>query len=123
MNIDSQNTNSVLFIAYYFPPEGNAAVYRPLRFLKQLALRGWSTTVICCEPCQYERYDPELLSEVPLDTEIVRVKARDPWHAFQAWRGARIENKLANSSPEEARDVLSSHHVPWRSRLRELVRR
>src|SRR5688572_26894148 len=64
MKTDQHTPNSVLFIAYYFPPEGNAAVYRPLRFLKQLALRGCHTTVICCQPYQYERYDPELLSQV-----------------------------------------------------------
>ena len=116
------NPKSVLMISYFFPPEGNAAVYRPLRFLKELARKGWGVTVVCCEPYQYERYDPQLLSQVPGDTEIVRVKGQDPWRAFQTWRGARIEHKLAGSSPEEARQVVAGHHVPWRSKLREVVR-
>jgi hypothetical protein len=111
-----------MFIAYYFPPEGNAAVYRPLRFLKQLGLRGWRTTVICCEPYQYERYDPQLLGQVPSGTHIIRVKGRDPWRAFQTWRGVRIEHKLAASSPNEARKVVAVHHALWRSKLREIVR-
>jgi len=122
MDTDLGSTNTVMFIAYYFPPEGNAAVYRPLRFLKQLALKGWRTTVICCEPYQYERYDPELLSQVPSGTRIVRLKGRDPWRAFQTWRGVRIEHKLAVSSPDEARKVVAVHHAPWRSKLREVVR-
>lgn len=122
MDTDLGITSRVLFIAYYFPPEGNAAVYRPLRFLKQLDLKGWRTTVICCEPYQYERYDPELLSQVPPGTRIVRVRGRDPWRAFQTWRGVRIEHKLAASSPDEARKVVAVHHAPWRSRLREMVR-
>jgi hypothetical protein len=116
------NPKSVLMISYYFPPEGNAAVYRPLRFLRELVRKGWRATVVCCEPYQYERYDSKLLSQVPGGTEIVRVKGRDPWRVFQTWRGARIGHKLAGSSPEEARQVVAGHHAPWRSKLREAVR-
>ncbi len=116
------NPKSVLMIAYFFPPEGNAAVYRPLRFLKELVRKGWRATVICCQPYQYERHDPKLLSQVPRDTEIVQVKGRDPWRAFQTWRGVRVEHKIAGSSPEEARQVVAGHHAPWRSKLREAVR-
>ena len=116
------NPKSVLMISYFFPPEGNAAVYRPLRFLKELVKKGWRATVVCCEPYHYERYDSELLSQVPGNTEIVRVKGQDPWLAFQTWRGARIEHKLAHSSSEEARQVVAGHHAPWRSKLRETVR-
>ena len=117
------DSKSIIMIAYYFPPEGNAAVYRPMRFLKGLVKEGWSATVICCQPYQYERYDPEILAQVPSATRIIRVKGRDPWRAFQTWRGVRIENKLATSSAEEVRQVIGGHHAPWRSRLRELVRR
>lgn len=116
------NSQSVLMIAYYFPPEGNAAVYRPLRFLKELVKRGWQATVICCEPYQHERHDARLLEQVPASTPIVRVRGRDPWRAFQTWRGVRTTNKLAGSSVEQARHVVAGHHVPWRTRLRELVR-
>ena len=113
---------SVLMISYFFPPEGSASVYRSLRFLKELVRKGWCATVVCCEPYQYERYAPKLLSQVPGDTEIVRVKGQDPWRAFQTWRGARVEHKLAGSSHEEARQVVAGHHAPWRSKLREAVR-
>jgi hypothetical protein len=116
------NPKSVLMISYFFPPEGSAGVYRSLRFLKELVRKGWRATVICCEPYQYERYDPKLLSQVPKDTEIVRVKGRDPWRAFQTWRGARVEHKLSGSSPEEMRQIVAGHHAPWRSKLREAVR-
>ena len=37
---------SVLMIAYYFPPDGSAGVYRPLRFVRHLAARGWQPS--CC---------------------------------------------------------------------------
>src|SRR5687768_9418694 len=41
-----QSMKSVLMIAYFFPPEGNAGVYRPLRFVRQLSKIGWSTAVV-----------------------------------------------------------------------------
>ena len=37
---------SVLMIASWFPPEGNAAVYRPLRSLRNLPAYGWQGRVI-----------------------------------------------------------------------------
>lgn len=116
------NSKSVLMISYFFPPEGNAGVYRPLRFLKELVRKGWRATVVCCDPYRYERHDPKLLSQVPENTEIVRVKGRDPWRAFQTWRGVRVDRKISASSPEEARQVVAGHHAPWRSKLREAVR-
>jgi len=116
------SSKSILMIAYFFPPEGNAAVYRPLRFLKELVKMGWHATIISCERYQYERHDPQLLGQIPAPTQIIRVKGRDPWRAFQRWRGVRVENKLAGSSVQEARQVVAGHHVPWRARLRELVR-
>lgn len=113
---------SVVMISYYFPPEGNAAAYRPLRFLKELVKKGWHATVICCEPYHHERYDPPLLEQVPPGSQIVRVKGRDLWRAFQTWRGVRLETKLAQSSAEEARQVVAKHYLSWRTRLRELVK-
>lgn len=109
-------------IAYYFPPEGNAAAYRPLRFLKGLVSEGWHATIISCEPYKYERHDPKLLAQVPGAASIVRVKERDPWQAFQSRRGVRLGKKLADSSADEARQVIAGHYSPWRTRLRELVR-
>lgn len=109
-------------IAYHFPPEGSAAVYRPLRFLKELMQKGWHITVICCQPYQYERKDSQLLAQIPKGTQVVRVKARDPWRAFQTWREVRTEGKLSSSSAEEARNILAGHKASWRSRLREIVR-
>lgn len=114
---------SIVMIAYYFPPDSSAAVYRSLRFLKGLVGQGWRSSVICCEPYQYERYDPHLLTQIPSAVRIIRVSGRDPWRAFQTWRGGRVESKLAGASPEESRQVVAGHYVPWRSKLREAVRK
>lgn len=116
------DSESIVMISYYFPPEGNAAVYRPLRFLKELVKRRWQATVVSCEPYRYERYDPRLLEQLPPATPIVRAKGRDPWRAFQTRRGTQTQNRLSGLSTEEVRQVVAPHHAPWRSRLREWVR-
>ena len=113
---------SVVMIAYFFPPEGNAAVYRPLRFLKGLVKEGWHAAVISCEPYRYERYDQALLEQVPATVQVVRAKGRDPWRAFQSRRGTQSQKKLSGLSTEEVRQAVAVHHSPWRSRLRECVR-
>ena len=113
---------SILMIAYYFPPEGNAAVYRPVRFLKGLVEKGWQARVISCEPYGYERHDPALLEQLPSAAQVVRVRGRDPWRALQSRRRTEAKKKLSGLSTEEARHAVAAHRVPWRSRLREWVR-
>lgn len=113
---------SIVMIAYYFPPEGNAAVYRPLRFLKELVKKGWRVRVVSCAPYRYERHDPALLEQLPPATQVVRVMGRDPWRAFQNRRGAQSTKKLSGLSVEEAREVVAAYNIPWRSKLREWVR-
>lgn len=116
------DSKSIVMIAYYFPPEGNAAVYRPLRFVKALVKAGWHATMVSCEPNRYERYDPKLLAQVPTEARIVRVRGRDLWRALQARREVRAKKELAGLSTEEVRQVEAGHQAWWRSRLRELVR-
>ena len=47
--------NSVIMIAYSFPPEGCAGAHRPLRFVRQLARTGWHTTVISADRLRHNR--------------------------------------------------------------------
>src|SRR6516164_4065272 len=73
---------SVIMIAYNFPPEGNAGAHRPLRFVRHLPLMGWQPVVVTLATELYERYDPSLLTQVPAEVEVIRVRSRDPWLAF-----------------------------------------
>lgn len=116
------NPKSVVMIAYFFPPEGNAAVYRPLRFLKELVKEGWTATIISCEPYKYERHDPQLLEQVPSSTAIIQVKGWDPWRMLQTRRGIQAKERLAGLSAQGVRQIGAGYHVTWRSKLRELVR-
>lgn len=109
-------------IPYYFPPEGSAGVYRPLRFVRQLSKLGWETTVVTVDPYCYERYDQELINQVPRETEIIRVRGIDPWQAFQAWRGARLKIELSGAPSDVANKIHAVHQGPFRSRIREIIR-
>jgi len=110
-------------IAYFFPPEGSAGTYRSLRFVRQLSKVGWSPTVISAAASQgYERYDPELLTLVPKDIEIVRVQGCDLWQGVQRWRGRRIQQALSGASIEAADQMRATHYRPVRSLIRRAVR-
>src|SRR5262249_52661914 len=92
-----------------------------LRFARHLPSRGWQPAVITLETDLYERYDPGLLAQVPKGIEVIRVRNRDPWHAFQSRRGRRIQAKILNSSDETAARIQSAHYNSVRSFIRELV--
>jgi hypothetical protein len=114
-------------IAYYFPPEGNAGAYRPLRFARHLLKYEWVPTVISAIPNQYERYDTALLRSIPHEVEVIRTKSSDLWQTFQAWR-----SKRTSVEPVAARENFSSDrilnkcsawsHLKIRTWLREAVR-
>lgn len=113
---------SVAMISYSFPPEGRAGVYRPLRFVRQLSSLGWDTTVITADPYRYERFDPKLLVQVPKDTEVIAVKAHDPWQAFQSRRGKKLEKQLSEAPQAMIERVHVAQQVPLRARFRKYIR-
>jgi hypothetical protein len=115
---------SVVMIAYCFPPDGSAGVYRPLRFIRHLPAMGWSASVIAADlaPHGWTRYDPALLALVPSETEVIRVRSRDLWQAVQAWRARHIQEKLSSAPIAAAERLRDTHDAPARSLLRETVR-
>jgi len=109
-------------IAYAFPPEGKAGVYRPLRFVRHLPTMGWRTSVIALDTDRYERYDPGLLALVPSETEVVRVRERDWWQAIQARREQQSQARLSRASGERVAQLQGAYDPPVRSFLRNMVR-
>ncbi len=113
---------SVIMIAYWFPPEGNAASYRPLRFVRHLATMGWQASIITLDTNNYERYDPGLLTLVPSEAEVICARNPDWWQAIQARRAERIKEKLSRADVESATGLNGANHTPFRSFFREAVR-
>src|SRR5207244_9803580 len=91
---------SVLMIAYGLPPEGNAGVYRSLRFVRHLPSFGWQPTIITLDTDAFERYDPSLLSQVPKEVEVIRVRNLDPW------QGIPSETEPANTEATHQKKTL-----------------
>ncbi len=115
---------SVLMIAYWFPPDGSAGVYRPLRFVRHLSKMGWSPTVLSADlaPHSWSRYDPELLHMVPPETEVVSVRSSDWWQAIQARRTARIQRNEGGYSGSLANGLFKTNRTTLWSKLRHSVR-
>jgi hypothetical protein len=110
-------------IAHAFPPEGAAGSHRPLRFVRHLPSIGWQPTVVALETELYERYDPSLLTQVPADVEVIRVRSRDPWLAFQERRALRSQKKISTVPPEKAARIYKVQQSPLRSLLRQAVQK
>jgi hypothetical protein len=112
----------VMMIAYPFPPEGSATSHRTLRHVRQLPKLGWSARVITAIPSQYERFDSKLVSMVPEDTEVIRIRGYDLWQRFQYWRSRKLQETICGASVETVTKIRESHLSPFRSTLRSLVR-
>lgn len=114
--------NSVIMIANSFPPEGAAASYRPLRFVRQLHTMGWNVKVISVLPSQYERYNSELSAMVPAETDVIRVKGYDIWQAFQSWRSRKLQKKHSWGAEERSGRACDGQPSTFRSWARGMVR-
>jgi hypothetical protein len=114
---------SVIIIAYGFPPDGSAGVYRPLRFVRHLSKIGWQPTVVAADKKQYGRYDPGLLSLVPNQVEVVRVSGEDFWQSLQAWRARRDQKKSSGNSQKRIGEIHEAQSSSIRSQLRRFVRK
>jgi glycosyltransferase involved in cell wall biosynthesis len=119
-----QTMKTAILIAYGFPPDGSAGVYRPLRFIRHLPAMGWSASVIAADlaPYGWSRYDPGLLALVPSETEVIRVGSRDLWQAIQERRAHHTQEKLSSGCVETTEQIRATHNAPARSFLREIVR-
>jgi hypothetical protein len=114
---------TVLMIAYDFPPEGHAGVYRPLRFVRHLSSVGWNPIVISAGGPPSGRHDPELLGQLPPGTTVLRpVRPDDWWQSFQKWRGKRSQQRTASVSSGTSA-ANGSNHGRFRAAARELVLR
>jgi hypothetical protein len=114
---------AVVMVAYYFPPDGSAGVYRPLRFVRQLAWRGWRPTVVTLDAESHARPDPRLLTLVPAEVEIVRVSERDIWKRIQSRREQGTRAQLRTGGAVQAARLRRAHQRPLRSLARRIVRR
>jgi glycosyltransferase involved in cell wall biosynthesis len=68
----------LLMVAYHFPPlAGSSGIQRTLRFAQHLPAFGWQPMVLTAHPRAYERFSPDLASQIPADCIVERAFALD----------------------------------------------
>lgn len=106
----------VLFILYYFPPAGGAAVQRALKQLRYLPEFGWEPVVLTVgRDASYPVRDPALEAEVPAGMIVQRTRCPEPHALYRRLTGQRpgADLDLATQSAADS---------GWRRRLSRAVR-
>lgn len=94
-----ENTTTVLFVAYNFPPHGGAGVQRSLKFVKYLPDFGWTPLVVTASSDATPIQDPSLLQDLPAALQVVRIPAfsianlrakAKPWKLSKAVTGLNL---------------------------------
>jgi glycosyltransferase involved in cell wall biosynthesis len=78
----------VLFLAYFFPPEGGAGVQRAVKFCRYLPELGWQPVVVTqrADDRDGRLVDDTLARELPPEVEVIRVASPPPPPPTR-WRG------------------------------------
>lgn len=86
--------NSVLMIAYDFPPLSGSGVFRSLKFAKYLPQFGWQPTVFAADRprIDWSYADQSLLHEIPDSVDVIRLT--DPVSTMQELNLAEMEKQL-----------------------------
>src|SRR5215471_13129776 len=101
-----------LIVSYSFPPVGGAGVQPVLKLVKYLPPFGVEPAVLTVENPSVPLADESLVSEVPVDVEVLRARTLEPgYHAKQvAWRteakGAEGKAGLRRRAVALARSLL-----------------
>lgn len=74
----AQSAQSVLMIAFHFPPQrGSSGIQRTLQFVRRLPALGWQPLVLSADPRAYEATGPDQLKEIPPEVLVRRAFALD----------------------------------------------
>ncbi len=74
----SEKSGDLLYISYFFPPQGGGGVYRVLKFVRYLPEFGWKPTVLTVREVWSRYLDPSLLEEIPAGADVVRTESLEP---------------------------------------------
>ncbi len=105
----------VLFVTYYYPPSGGSGVQRSLKFTKYLPAFGWLPTVLTVRPehASYPDLDPDLAEEVPLDVDVERTYAWDPYALYARVLKKRKEDVVSVGFLGEAEMNFRQRVARW----------
>lgn len=101
----------LLYIVYYFPPDGGGGTQRGLKFCKYLPEFGWMPTVLTRQ-CKggrkwSEPEDRSLLEELPPEVRVIRVGTENTDKRAR-WRGYDMPRSLVEAFIREACRMLAA---------------
>ena len=120
------NPKNVLFVTYYWPPAGGAAVNRTLKFQKYLHQYGWNPIILTVKDGDYPSEDPSLLHEVDSGTHVFtskNVSLFAPIRPFLRKGGYLKPRAFANSTDQSLKtrilrffkfNIIPDTRIGWR---------
>ena len=104
-------SRKVLIISTHFAPDIHIGAKRPTKFCKFLPKYGWQPIVVTQEIERYRGIDSTLLTDLPDDVEIHRIKE---WH----WRKKQQAKVSAQPASKAAHHSSSKS---WRSKVVQVL--
>lgn len=105
--IEGELSHNLLVLAWMFPPQVTAGVYRPASFVKHMAENGWSTVVLAStlsdEVSDAGKY---LATSIPSAVSVSRLSTSQPY--VRAWPLPDVDGGILNALTvyEEASELI-----------------
>lgn len=80
---------TVLIVAYYFPPSGGPGVQRVLKHVQYLPEFGWKPVVLTVENGEFPARDESLLAKIPPDVPVHRTHIYEPYDIYRLVTGKK----------------------------------
>jgi glycosyltransferase involved in cell wall biosynthesis len=103
-----QAIRRLTIIAFHAPPRGGIASIRAAKLAKYLTRLGWEITILTSKPDQGEPLDPSLMSELPVNVQIVQLPF---WNVQQRVR--KLFGKLPGVYQCLQACWIPDDKVPW----------
>lgn len=86
------DSNSVLWITYYWPPSGGPGVQRSVKFARYLPNHGIQPIILTVDPqkASYPFFDNTLLNEIPSGTKVFHSSTFEPLSLYAKLAGGKI---------------------------------
>jgi hypothetical protein len=99
------NSKVVLIVTYYWPPAGGPGVQRWLNFARWLPESGIVPIIYTPENPSYPLIDETLISQVPVDMQILRTRIKEPYRIAE-WLNPKSKEYKAGLFEENAKQSL-----------------